>query len=260
MGFRPKQIGLAKEDFEDFPPEQQEVFEKVITILNPWLGDVTAALGGRLTIGDNVVASYKTFRCVIPANSFIPIPDSDLQNGWVAYGSPYNLPGYRITMDGLVYVTGVIKSGTTGSGTLLFTLPEGYRPSATKIFVLAKAGGTGNWEVEIGANGQVIVGPRNADATWSSLDNITFTALGICAPIPAFSGVGWPLVYAPDITGKPSAVFVANAVDIAGNTATSLGLGGVDWELTTDNKVKVKQIHGLSPGRTYDVTLLTLGT
>lgn len=259
MGFRPKQIGLAKEDFEDFPPEQQEVFEKVITILNPWLGDVTAALGGRLTISDNVVASYKTFRCVIPANSYITISNAALQNGWVAYGSPYNLPGYRITMDGLVYVTGVIKNGTTGTGTLLFTLPEGYRPLATKIFTLAKAGGAGNWEVEIAANGQVTVGPRNADATWSSLDNITFAAAGICAPVPAFAGIGWPLVYAPEITGKPSAVFVASAKDTVGNEATSFGLGGVDWELTPDNKVKVKQIHGLTPGRTYDVTLLTLG-
>lgn len=257
MGVRPKQIGLSLEDFADFPAEQQETFEKVVTILNPWLGDVTGALSGRLTIGDNVSASYKTFRCTIPQNSFISI--SNLQNGWVAYGSPYNLPGYRITMDGLVYVRGVIKDGVTGSGTLLFTLPEGYRPDATKIFALAKAGGAGNWEVEIAANGQVVIGPRNADATWSSLDNITFTAMGVCAPIPTFSGANWPLVYEPQIPTKPSAVFVASVVDVNGNTSTSFGVAGVDWELTLDNKVRVKQIHGLSPGRTYDITLLTLG-
>jgi hypothetical protein len=257
MGVRPKQIGLSLEDFADFPAEQQETFEKVVTILNPWLGDVTGALSGRLTIGDNVSASYKTFRCTIPQNAFIPI--TDLQNGWVAYGSPYNLPGYRITMDGLVYVRGVIKDGTTGSGTLLFTLPDGYRPDATKIFALAKSGGAGLWEAEIAANGQVIVGPRNADATWSSLDNITFTAMGVCAPIPTFSGANWPLVYEPQIPTKPSAVFVSSAVDVNGNTSTSFGMGGVDWELTLDNKVRVKQIHGLSPGRTYDITLLTLG-
>ena len=257
MGLRPKQIGLSLEDFENFPEEQQETFEKVVTILNPWLGDVTGALSGRLTIGDNVSASYKTIRCTIPGNEYIPI--TNLQNGWVAYGSPYNAPGYRITMDGLVYLTGVIKDGTTGTGTLLFTLPEGYRPSATKVFVLAKAGGAGNWEVEIAANGEVTVGPRNADATWSSLDNVTFTAKGKVAAIPAFSGTDWPLVFNPDIPTKPSAVFVAKAVDTEGNEATSFGLGGLHWELTTNNQIKVKQIHGLSPGRTYEVTFLTLG-
>lgn len=258
MGTRPKQIGLSLEDFAEFPEEQQETFAKLVNTLNPWLGDVSGAFAGRLTIGDNVSASYKTLRCIIPGNEYIPL--TNFQNGWVAYGSPYNTPGYRITMDGLVYVTGVIKSGTTGTGTLLFTLPEGYRPSATKVFALAKAGGAGNWEVEIAANGEVRVGPRNADATWSSLDNITFAAKGKVAAIPAFSGANWPLIFDPQIPTRPSAVFVAKVVDVEGNSATSMGVAGVDWELTPNNKVKVKSIHGLSPGRTYDVTFLTLGT
>lgn len=259
MGLRPKQIGLAKEDFDVFEPEQQEVFEKVITILNPWFGDVTGAISGRLTVGDNVSASYKTLRCVIPGNEYIPLSNTDLKNGWVAYGSPYNAPGYRITMDGLVYITGVIKSGTIATGTLLFTLPEGYRPGATKIFVVAKAGGTGNWDVEIGANGEARIGLRNGDATWSSLDNINFTAKGKIAAIPAFSGPNWPLVFNPEISTKPRAVFVSQVIDVESTEASSFGLGGLDWELTVDNKIKIKQIHGLSPGRTYDVTFLTLG-
>lgn len=261
MGTRPKQIGLSLEDFAEFPEEQQETFAKLVNTLNPWLGDVSGAFAGRLTIGDNVSASYKTLRCVIPGNEYIPIPASQLSaTGWVAYGSPYNTPGYRITMDGLVYLTGVIKNGTIATGTLLFTLPEGYRPDATKIFVVAKAGGTGNWDVEISANGEARVGLRNADATWSSLDNINFTAKGKCAAIPAFTGANWPLIFDPQIPTRPSAVFVAKVVDVEGNSATSIGVAGVDWELTPNNKVKVKSIHGLSPGRTYDVTFLTLGT
>lgn len=257
MGLRPRQVGLSMEDFENFPDEQKEAFEKIVLLLNPFIADTAGALSGRLTVGDNVSASYKTIRCVIPGNEYITI--TDLQNGWIAYGSPYNTPGYRITMDGLVYLTGVIKSGTTGTGTLLFTLPEGYRPSATKIFSLSKAGGAGVWEVEIAANGQVTVGPRNADSTWSSLDNINFTAKGKVAAIPAFSGVGWPLVFNPQLETRPSAVFVAQVRDVDGNSTTSMGVAGVDWEIGDGNTIRIKQIHGLSPGRTYDVTFLTLG-
>lgn len=257
MGLKPRQVSLSMEDFEDFPEEQKPAFEKMVLLLNPFIADTAGAISGRLTIGDNVAASYKTVRCNIPGNEYIEIPNSALQNSWVAYGAPYNTPGYRITMDGLVYLTGVIKSGTTGSGTLLFTLPEGYRPSATKIFTLAKAGGAGVWEVEIASNGEAQVGVRNADATWSSLDNVTFTAKGKCAAIPAFSGPDWPLLYETGLSTKPVAVFVAKAEDLEGTTVSSFGLGGVDWEMADNNRVKVKQIHGLTPGRTYYVTFLT---
>lgn len=259
MGLKPRQVGLSLEDFEDFPEEQKPAFEKMVLLLNPFIADTAGAISGRLTIGDNVAASYKTMRCRIPENAYIEIPNSSLQNGWVAYGTPYNTPGYRITMDGLVYLTGVIKSGTTGTGTLLFTLPEGYRPSATKIFTLAKSGGAGVWEAEIASNGECRVGIRNADATWSSLDNITFTAKGKVAAIPAFSGTDWPLLYETGLATQPAAVFVAKVQDLEGTTVTSFGLGGVDWEMADNNRVKVKQVHGLSPGRTYYITFLTLG-
>lgn len=262
MGLKPRQVGLSMEDFEDFPDEQKPAFEKMVLLLNPFIADTAGALSGRLTLGDNVSASYKTIRCTIPGNTYFPITLTQpptIATAWVPYGAPYATPGYRITMDGLVYLSGVVKDGTTGSGNIMFTLPEGYRPSATRVFALSKAGGAGVWELEIGANGDAVIGPRNADATWSSLDNVTFAAEGKAAAIPAFSGVGWPLVFNPQLETRPSAVFVAQVRDVDGNSTTSMGVAGVDWEIGDGNTIRIKQIHGLSPGRTYDVTFLTLG-
>lgn len=50
-----------------------------------------------------------------------------LLNGWVRFDVNNPNAGYRLK-NGIVYIQGLIKSGTTTSGTVLFTLPEGYRP------------------------------------------------------------------------------------------------------------------------------------
>ena len=54
-----------------------------------------------------------------------------LQNGWVNYspasGGDYAQAGYR-KRNGLVYIKGLIKSGTIATSTLIFTLPTGYKP------------------------------------------------------------------------------------------------------------------------------------
>lgn len=51
--------------------------------------------------------------------------------GWVNYGSGEQTARYRKDSSGTVWVQGVIKNGTTTSGTLILTLPVGYRPALT---------------------------------------------------------------------------------------------------------------------------------
>jgi hypothetical protein len=60
-----------------------------------------------------------------------------LTNGWVAYGAPYQTPRYRKIGD-IVYVEGWMKSGTVGQ--VCYTLPVGFRPTATTQFVTASQG------------------------------------------------------------------------------------------------------------------------
>jgi hypothetical protein len=51
---------------------------------------------------------------------------------WVNTGGAKQVAGYRKDSDGRVWIHGNIKNGTTTDGTVLFTLPAGYRPVGTE--------------------------------------------------------------------------------------------------------------------------------
>jgi lysophospholipase L1-like esterase len=93
-----------------------------------------------------------------------------LANSWVTYGPPFAPPGFRKDADGVVSLRGTIKSGTATAGTTLLTLPAGYRPPYTQIFVCASAETYG--EVWVGTDGTVKI--QAGTATWLSLDAVRF--------------------------------------------------------------------------------------
>ena len=89
-----------------------------------------------------------------------------LQNSWADLGSPSQTARYRKDMNGIVHVQGTIASGTTTVGTLIFTLPAGYRPAATlQIVVLAQSGLA---HVDVASDGTVKVG-SGFSATWTTI-------------------------------------------------------------------------------------------
>jgi type II secretory pathway pseudopilin PulG len=51
-----------------------------------------------------------------------------LQNGWVPFSSGYANAEYKKGADGIVNLHGLIKSGTVANGTVIASLPVGYRP------------------------------------------------------------------------------------------------------------------------------------
>lgn len=54
-----------------------------------------------------------------------------LLNGWSNTGGANNVAQYIIDAGGFVHIRGQITGGTTTDGTIIFTLPIGYRPPAT---------------------------------------------------------------------------------------------------------------------------------
>lgn len=52
-----------------------------------------------------------------------------LQNGWYNNGGTSAVAGYKRDSSGFVHIKGEIIGGTVTSGTLIFQLPVGYRPS-----------------------------------------------------------------------------------------------------------------------------------
>ena len=96
-----------------------------------------------------------------------------LSNSWVDYGLGFNTTGYFRDSNGLVHIRGLIKSGTTTAGTLLFTLSAGNRPATECIFA-TRMSGPAACEIRVQADGDVLLGDTGGNATWTCLDGICF--------------------------------------------------------------------------------------
>lgn len=94
-----------------------------------------------------------------------------LQNSWANFGAPYANAAYMKDSLGFVHLKGLVKSGASGS--TIFTLPAGYRPSETHYIP-----GLSNDAVSsmtIAADGTVKAFGGSVSA-WTTLSQITFRA------------------------------------------------------------------------------------
>lgn len=74
------------------------------------------------------------------------------ENSW-ANSSSFPKLAFRIREAGVVDIQGVTIGGATG--TTVFTLPEGYRPSGASVYYSAYGGTTGVALIEVNSIGQV---------------------------------------------------------------------------------------------------------
>jgi hypothetical protein len=95
-----------------------------------------------------------------------------LLNGWVNYDAIYGPTGYR-RKNGVVYLRGLVKDGTLS--TAIFTLPVGFRPVSPPIRLFATLADDLVNRIDVdGTTGSVVCAP--GDATWTSLNGVTFIA------------------------------------------------------------------------------------
>ena len=97
--------------------------------------------------------------------------NANLQNGW-SHHRDYGNVQFSKTFDGIVYLKGTCKGGKTTRESIIFTLPENFRPSAT-LFKTALNNDYGPAVVGIYPGGNVVV-KGNVDATWLNFDNVSF--------------------------------------------------------------------------------------
>jgi hypothetical protein len=99
-----------------------------------------------------------------------------LLNGWVNWsptsGGAWNQAGYR-KLNGVGYLKGLIRAGTTTAGTVFFNLAVGYRPVGDMHVAVASAGAFAI--INIMSNGDVKAN-TNISNVWVSLDGISFPA------------------------------------------------------------------------------------
>lgn len=96
-----------------------------------------------------------------------------LLNSWVNYGSGYESASYFKDKCGVVHLAGMVKSGTTTSETVIFTLPEGYRPRASEKFFCVSLNAI--CVIDVYATGNVAI-KTGANSGWISLSGISFLA------------------------------------------------------------------------------------
>ncbi len=104
--------------------------------------------------------------------------DAVLQNSWVRYNTTFNPPQYFKDSNGIVWLRGLVRSGTAGS--VIFVLPEGYRPSNQQLHVVAAYDPTniignannGVGRIDILPDGRVL--HQAGNNLWISLDSIAF--------------------------------------------------------------------------------------
>ena len=96
-----------------------------------------------------------------------------LASSWVAYDATWNPPSYRLGSDGVVRISGSMKSGTVTAGTVIGTIPVGFRPSKV-VGPFAVYTDSGYSSLYVSSNGE-ITAQAALNATRTSLDGISWS-------------------------------------------------------------------------------------
>lgn len=94
--------------------------------------------------------------------------DVTFENSWVNFGVTFESAQFRTKGADDVELRGTVKDGTLGSGTPIFTLPEGLRPLKTSVATVASGSTTGQLQVRSDGSVVAITGSN----TLVSLKNI----------------------------------------------------------------------------------------
>ncbi|UJB19298.1 MULTISPECIES: hypothetical protein [Lysobacter] len=90
---------------------------------------------------------------------------------WANYGDAFAAAAYRKD-GGRVQLRGLVKAGA--GGTVIFSLPVGFRPPAQQIYMVASDSSVPA-RVDVKTNGEVLVSlPGAGTLGWLSLDNVGF--------------------------------------------------------------------------------------
>jgi hypothetical protein len=115
----------------------------------------------------------------LSTNTFIDIGSGGsapaFGSGWGNYGSGYNNCSFLKDASGVVHLRG-LANGTPTTQATIFTLPVGYRPVGTSIFIVGMQT-SGYGRVDVFSNGIVQINGAPAGLLWVSLEQIHFVGM-----------------------------------------------------------------------------------
>lgn len=91
---------------------------------------------------------------------------------WSNFGAEFAIGEFYKDKENRVHLRGTVQNVVNAVGSVIYTLPDGYRPNAREIFTVWNGSSLGR--VDVNASGQVILvqGINN----WVSLNGISFRA------------------------------------------------------------------------------------
>jgi len=97
-----------------------------------------------------------------------------LQNEWTNIGGIWKPFSYMLTLEGRVVLNGVISAGITADGSVVFTLPELYRPEKEELFLVLTENGV--CRLKINVYGHAAIYGFGAGGGYISLGGLSFKA------------------------------------------------------------------------------------
>src|SRR5699024_5613120 len=115
----------------------------------------------------NGMSNWSAWRSNNLSSDWTPLT---LQNNWVNYGGSEPIAEFKL-QNGVVYTRGLISGGTTTLSTVLFTLPQGMRPSKKEYVTTISKSSTGTvlTRLIIETNGEVKI--MEGANSWLILNN-----------------------------------------------------------------------------------------
>lgn len=99
----------------------------------------------------------------------------ELLNGATIYGTTWEVPGYRVSFDGIVELFGLIKLPATPNSLSMFKLPAGIAPLKQRIFTVQIDGNTVQARLDIQQSGDAVLRCSGAtNPNFLSLEGISF--------------------------------------------------------------------------------------
>ena len=177
-----------------------------------------------------------------------------LYNSWVNYGGQWPIAAYRIK-NGNIEVKGAVKNGNiVGS---IYRLPTRYLPIESNSLPAASADGVESGKLNFFGPGGVSPGYIYAYAPCTNVFVSIFFAVPALDPTPVPNSI-FPLTFPHGLTpGKTvTTVLLADAID---TTSLAHVSSSCSWEVYGADHIKIIDLPGLFPLRTYDLSFLILG-
>lgn len=139
------------------------IVTSAITLQETQVGFGTSDVAGTPQNGMSIFDTFTRVQRPIIASQVLDGPsgsnehwhDFFLNAGWTNFGAPFPNFRYRILPDGYVGIEGTIVPGNRANGTVLVTLPAGYRPTTNKRILWAEVGFVGASDINV--NGDIVL-------------------------------------------------------------------------------------------------------